>query len=204
MLWHFLQLYIATKLPNPNFAPEFYAKSAVIDFTVTQQGLESQLLGYVVLKEKEQLEDQRNKLLQEINNFTKQKEQLEEALLATLGTSEGNLLDNSALIDLLATTKKTVLEVKEKLASNNETEKKINDAREEYRAVAKRGSVLYFLTSEMSLINNMYYTSLAQFLEIYDDAIKSSEKYVTSPPSQLYHILHAFKGPHSQPSVLPT
>lgn len=153
---------------------------------MTQQGLESQLLGYVVLKEKEQLEDQRNKLLQEINNFTKQKEQLEEALLATLGTSEGNLLDNSALIDLLATTKKTVLEVKEKLASNNETEKKINDAREEYRAVAKRGSVLYFLMSEMSLINNMYYTSLAQFLEIYDDAIKSSEKYA----SVHYHYHH--------------
>lgn len=102
-------------------------------------------------------------------------------MLGLLSKSEGNLLDNSALIDVLANTKKMVEEVSEKLAVSSETEKKINIAREEYRPVAKRGSVLYFLMSEINLINHMYHTSLAQFMTLFDNAIKLSERYVVFP-----------------------
>jgi dynein heavy chain len=45
------QLFMTSRLPNPSFSPELSAKTTIIDFTVTQGGLEQQLLGQVLSKE---------------------------------------------------------------------------------------------------------------------------------------------------------
>jgi len=45
-------LYITTKLANPNYSPEVCARVSIIDFTVTQRGLEDQLLGLVIANER--------------------------------------------------------------------------------------------------------------------------------------------------------
>lgn len=50
------QLILHTKLANPHFPPEVQAQTTLINFTVTPVGLEEQLLGQVVSKERPDLE----------------------------------------------------------------------------------------------------------------------------------------------------
>ena len=108
------RLYLACDIANPHLSPELFAQLTIINFTVTVAGLEQQLLGLVVSRERPKLERQRTKLEEECVADTKLLQGLEEALLARLVGSTGNLLDDHALIEALQTTKKTATEVGEK------------------------------------------------------------------------------------------
>ena len=39
------RLFLTTKMPNPHYSPEVQVKISLVNFTVTQSGLEEQLLG---------------------------------------------------------------------------------------------------------------------------------------------------------------
>lgn len=45
-------LYLVTRLAMPEFSPETSAKVTLVDFTVTELGLEEQLLGVLIMREK--------------------------------------------------------------------------------------------------------------------------------------------------------
>lgn len=101
---------------------------------------------------------------------------------------QGNLLDDTELIDVLAVTKQTAGEVNERLIGASETNKKINEACEEYRPVAHRATLVYFLIAEFSVVNCMYQTSLNQFNQLYELAIDNSEK-ATLPSKRINNII---------------
>ncbi|KAG5675719.1 hypothetical protein PVAND_005600 [Polypedilum vanderplanki] len=170
------KLFITTKLPNPMYPPEVAARTSIIDFTVTMKGLEDQLLGKVILSERREIEAERVQLDVDVTANKKLSKELEANLLYKLSTTEGSLLDDLSVMEVLNTSKAKAIEIKEKLESAEETKATINTAREEFRPVAARGSVLYFLIVKMSLVNNMYQTSLVQFLERFDYSLKNSDK----------------------------
>ena len=168
-------LFITTKLPNPAYTPEISARCAIIDFTVTMKGLEDQLLGRVIRMEKSDLETERLRLVEDVLENKSTMKELEDNLLEKLNSVEGSLVEDEELILVLQETKATAEDVSKKLIVASETEQKINTTREEYRPVATRGSILYFLIVELSKVNVMYQTSLRQFLAIFDGSISKSK-----------------------------
>ena len=57
------RFYMTTKLANPHYSPEISTKAAIVNFAVKEQGLEAQLLGIVVRKERPELEEQKDNLV---------------------------------------------------------------------------------------------------------------------------------------------
>ena len=68
------------------------------------------------------------------------------------------------------------------------TEEKITLAREKYRPVATRGSVMYFVVASMAEVDSMYQYSLKYFKQVKN--IRFLRNFPpTPPPSQHYHLL---------------
>lgn len=57
------RLYITTKLRNPHYLPEIAVRVTLLNFMITPSGLEDQLLGIVVARERPDLESEKNILI---------------------------------------------------------------------------------------------------------------------------------------------
>ncbi|XP_031792253.1 dynein heavy chain 10, axonemal isoform X1 [Piliocolobus tephrosceles] len=168
------RLYLNTKLANPRYSPSVFGKAMVINYTVTLKGLEDQLLSVLVAYERRELEEQREHLIQETSENKNLLKDLEDSLLRELATSTGNMLDNVDLVHTLEETKSKATEVSEKLKLAEKTALDIDRLRDGYRPAARRGAILFFVLSEMALVNSMYQYSLTAFLEVFGLSLKKS------------------------------
>ncbi|XP_035888863.1 dynein heavy chain 9, axonemal isoform X4 [Phyllostomus discolor] len=168
------RLILHTKLANPHYQPELQAQATLINFTVTRDGLEDQLLASVVSMERPDLEQLKSELTKQQNGFKITLKTLEDNLLSRLSSASGNFLGDMALVENLEVTKQTAAEVEKKFQEANVTEAKINEAREHYRPAAARASLLYFIMNDLSKIHPMYQFSLKAFSTTFQKAVQKA------------------------------
>eukprot|EP00981_Chlorochromonas_danica_P012313 scaffold4815_cov184-Ochromonas_danica.AAC.1 len=158
------RLYLHTKLSNPHYPPEVQAETTLVNFSVTQAGLDEQLLALVVKHERPDLAAQRAALILQQNLFTIKVKQLEDQILLRLADAQGDITENRALIEELELSKKISDEIAIKLEESKVTSEKINATSEQYRPVSRRGALLFFVMNNLYKMNSYYMFSLNSFV----------------------------------------
>jgi dynein heavy chain len=170
------QLYLQTKQANPHYQPQTCAQTTLINFMITLDGLQEQLLALVVKKERPDLEQQKLELIQQQNGFKVKLKELEDELLYRLATSQGDILADVELIEGLERAKVTSLEINEKAKIAKETELQIVESRKAYVPVATRGALTYFLVDQMWVLDHMYRFSMANFVIIFKKGMDQADR----------------------------
>jgi dynein heavy chain len=143
----------------------------VINFSVTEQGLEEQLLFQVVKLERADLAKQKADLVLAQNQFKVKLAELEALLLNKLANAQGDILEDTELILSLEEAKSTSEEVKAKVVVAKQTEAKINETSEAYRPCASRGALLFFFLKDLQKIHSFYRYSLDSFVAVVTRAV---------------------------------
>ncbi len=168
-------LYITSKLSNPHYLPETSIKTTLINFIVKPEGLEEQLLGIVVNKEKPELELKNAELIVEMARNKKRLVDLEDQILDLLKKADSKtILDDEKLINTLGNSKTTSDQVKIQIQASEKTSQMINDSRNQYRAAAVRASVLFFVLNDLARVDPMYQFSLTWYADLFKNSIENS------------------------------
>ena len=169
--------YVTTKLRNPHYLPEISVKVTLLNFMITQKGLEDQLLALTVSMERPELEEEKIKLVLQSAENARQLKEIEDKIIEILSSSEGNILENETAINVISSSKQLSNEIDVKQQIAKKTEKQIDEARLEYKEVATYASHLFFCVSSLANVEPMYQYSLPCFIMLFENSIKNAEKH---------------------------
>lgn len=143
---------------------------------ITEQGLKEQLLATVVVQERPDLQEKKEKLIVESAKNRDLLYSLESKILEVLSSSEGNILEDENAINILSSSKLLSEDIQAKQIVAVKTENEIDEARQQYSPVAKYSSILFFCISELANIDPMYQYSLVWFVNLFIMTILKAPK----------------------------
>ena len=171
------RLFMTSKDPNPKYLPDVFIKTTIINFTVTFEGLEDQMLGDVVKNERPEISQAQDENILKMAEFRKQLKDIENQILRMLSDSnEVGILDDEVLILTLEDSKVTSKEITTEVEASLALEKRIEETRHQYRDVSIRGAILYFVIKDLSLIDFMYQYSLQYVKKVFKQAMEVAPK----------------------------
>ncbi|MCQ2815733.1 MAG: AAA family ATPase, partial [archaeon] len=170
--------FIITQLPKPHYLPDICVALTIVNFTVTEEGLQDQMLNFLVEKDDPTLNALRTGCIDKRNKNELEKRKIEASILRLLdesqkeSTEDNTILDNGALIDTLRKSNITSKNMEEDLKKQKDTEKKIADRRAFLSPVSVHVSQLFFTVCDLSSIEPVYQYSLKFYQDIFGRAIE--------------------------------
>lgn len=169
-------MFMITRNPNAVFTPDLCSRVTFVNFTVTPSSLQNQCLNIYMKNEREEIDKKRNDLLKLQGECKVKLRELEDSLLDALNKSEGNILDNNALINTLETLKREAAEIAAEVEKTDDTMKEIELVSNQYLPLSNMTSRIFFTLDSMSGINFLYQYSLQHFMEYIFAVLHSNEE----------------------------
>ena len=185
------RIYFTTKLSRPHYSPEVCIKVVLLNFMTTEEGLLDQMLAFTVQIESPQSELNRLKCIAETAKCKKDIKLTEDTILNNVSNAEGDILEKETLITNLQQSKKISKEAQETLEKQEIIQKSINETRKIYRNVAYRVSQMFFVVTDLSIVETMYQYSLEWYRNLYRKSIQKADK-VSNPAERAKNIINKF------------
>lgn len=165
------RLFITTQHPNPRFPPEATARATLVDFTLSAEALEEQLLSVGVARIHAEVEEQKHHLNAETVAHTQKLTEVEDLMLDALSHAGARFLEDEGLVQSLSRAKTTARDLTQQLAEVEQTTRKLNALRSAYLPLASRAVLLFFVISDLHRLDPMYHFSLSSFTHLFEKAI---------------------------------
>lgn len=160
-------MFLVTRDPTANFAPDICSRVTFINFTVTRGSLQSQCLHQVLKVERPDVDKKRTDLIKLQGEFQLKLRHLEKSLLKALNESEGNILEDDKIIDTLETLKMEASDISQKVEETDVIMKEVDSVTSTYTPLAQFCSTIFFVLEQISVLNHFYQFSLEFFMEIF-------------------------------------
>eukprot|EP00756_Hemistasia_phaeocysticola_P023549 Hpha_TRINITY_DN15900_c0_g17::TRINITY_DN15900_c0_g17_i1::g.73779::m.73779/K10414/DYNC2H, DNCH2; dynein heavy chain 2, cytosolic len=179
------KMYLVTRQPDLVLPPDARAYVTEVNFSITKEGLEGQLLGMTINSEQPELEKRKQANLEKEDSFKTELETLEEQLLTDLARAEGSLLENKGLVDSLTKIKERSSQISEAVATLNTDMVQMDKERNLYSPFAKLGSKLFFLVADLPRVNHMYQFGLGSFTRTFESVLRGDKENTSSAAEKI-------------------
>eukprot|EP00792_Barthelona_sp_PAP020_P005909 TRINITY_DN2847_c0_g1_i1.p1 TRINITY_DN2847_c0_g1~~TRINITY_DN2847_c0_g1_i1.p1 ORF type:complete len:3695 (-),score=1083.53 TRINITY_DN2847_c0_g1_i1:9-10742(-) len=152
----------------PDFAKDYIT---MINFSITFNGLMSQIIEIVVENEQPELQEEKVELLKDEETLKATLAKLENELLQNL-QSDKPLLENEELIENLNLMKVKSAEITVSLERCDLVKANLEEQKQVFTNFSKTTSILYFLIKNLFSLNHVYQFSLQSFFRLFKNTLK--------------------------------
>lgn len=187
----YFKLYMTCKLSNPTFPPELSSRVTLVNFIVTEEGLNDQVLNILVKLEEPEMDKLRVQNVQELFECKVNMEQCENKILELITNSKGSeLLDDETLIEALRLSKTETENILEKIGKLDQFQRQFMHTRNSYKGVSIFTSSIFFVFMDLCIIDHMYQFSLEWFIDLFEKSIRRAPQ--TTPAERSGNIIATF------------
>ncbi|EGT58333.1 hypothetical protein CAEBREN_28930, partial [Caenorhabditis brenneri] len=169
------RIFICTRDEKVEIRPNCSVQINIVNFTTTISALSAQLLDVAIHLEKPELEERSSSLLRDAELKKLELEGLEQLLLQQLASSQGNLLENTALLDSLNKSKESAEIISKSIVESEQLHKELTTQKEIYVPLSLFTSSLFFSFSNLQYYNPMYNYSVNTIMRLFEKTIRACE-----------------------------
>ena len=185
------KLFLSTRDSVHQFSPDLCSRVTFVNFTMTPSSLQDQCLSIILEKEAPALYQKRNDLLQLQGEFQARLRDLEEQLLVSLNSLQGNILDDDSVMNNLEQLKREARTISEEIKQSDEVVLSIEESSRIYQPLSEACAQLYFVMDSLHRVSFLYRYNLQFFLDILYDVLKIVLDALLTPRQRMTALLMA-------------